>query len=314
MRACAWSTAERRNGGHRGDRRLAPARAAVSSLGWPGPSRPFAPAGRPAVSDDAPAAGRPAPSPRQASARPWSGTSSTPWSRRTPTRSGARSTSSTSAVAPGGFAVPLAGLGHRVTVVDPSPDALAALQRRAAEAGVAERVHAEQGDAGALSAVVGPAAADVLLCHGVLEHVDDPKGAVLDMLEVLRPDGLVSVLVAQRLGALLARALSGRFAAARRCSTTPRAATGPGDPVPRRFDRAGLLALFDEPPVHVRAAARGAARHRPAPRGARRRRRRGGGRACWNSSGPPANIPSSRRSPRSCMSSCSAGPGARAPG
>src|SRR3712207_9342621 len=31
----------------------------------------------------------------------------------------------------GGFAVPLAGLGHRVTVVDPSPDALAALQRRA---------------------------------------------------------------------------------------------------------------------------------------------------------------------------------------
>ena len=50
----------------------------------------------------------------------------------------------------GGFAVPLAGLGHRVTVVDPSPDALAALQRRAADAGVAERVHAEQGDAGAL--------------------------------------------------------------------------------------------------------------------------------------------------------------------
>ncbi|MGZ6791503.1 MAG: methyltransferase domain-containing protein, partial [Mycobacteriales bacterium] len=33
----------------------------------------------------------------------------------------------------GGFAVPLAELGHRVTVVDPSPDSLAALQRRAAE-------------------------------------------------------------------------------------------------------------------------------------------------------------------------------------
>ena len=28
----------------------------------------------------------------------------------------------------GGFAVPLAGQGHRVTVVDPSPDALAALE------------------------------------------------------------------------------------------------------------------------------------------------------------------------------------------
>ena len=30
----------------------------------------------------------------------------------------------------GGFAVRVAGLGHRVTVVDPSPDALAALARR----------------------------------------------------------------------------------------------------------------------------------------------------------------------------------------
>ncbi|MFY9852063.1 MAG: class I SAM-dependent methyltransferase, partial [Trebonia sp.] len=29
----------------------------------------------------------------------------------------------------GGFAVPFAALGHRVTVVDPSPDALAAAQR-----------------------------------------------------------------------------------------------------------------------------------------------------------------------------------------
>src|ERR1700691_3943679 len=36
----------------------------------------------------------------------------------------------------GGFAVPLARLGHSVTVIDPSPDSLAAAQRRAAEAGV----------------------------------------------------------------------------------------------------------------------------------------------------------------------------------
>src|SRR5437763_11393347 len=146
----------------------------------------------------------------------------------------------------GGFAVPLAELGHHVTVVDPSPAALAALQRRAADAGVDGRIRAEQGDAGALAPVVGAASADLLLCHGVLEYVDDPKAAVLDMLEVLRPEGLVSVLVAQRLGALLARALSGRFAAARRILDDPDGRTGPGDPVPRRFDRAGLLALFDD--------------------------------------------------------------------
>ncbi|WP_435743900.1 class I SAM-dependent methyltransferase, partial [Nocardioides sp. SYSU DS0663] len=36
----------------------------------------------------------------------------------------------------GGFAVRVAELGHRVSVVDPSPDALAALGRRADEVGV----------------------------------------------------------------------------------------------------------------------------------------------------------------------------------
>src|SRR5690606_38224364 len=46
----------------------------------------------------------------------------------------------------GGFAVPLAEAGHQVTVVDASPDALAALTRRATEAGVADRVRAVQGD------------------------------------------------------------------------------------------------------------------------------------------------------------------------
>jgi SAM-dependent methyltransferase len=153
----------------------------------------------------------------------------------------------------GGLAVPLAELGHHVTVVDPSPDALAALQRRAADAGVDGRIRAEQGDAGALAPVVGAASADLLLCHGVLEYVDDPKAAALDMLEVLRPEGLVSVLVAQRLGALLARALSGRFGAARHVLEDPLGRTGPGDPVPRRFDRASLLALFEVEPMRLRA-------------------------------------------------------------
>src|SRR4051812_38341561 len=39
----------------------------------------------------------------------------------------------------GGFAVPLAELGHRVTVVDPSPDALASLERRAQDVDVSVR-------------------------------------------------------------------------------------------------------------------------------------------------------------------------------
>ena len=48
----------------------------------------------------------------------------------------------------GGFAVPLAELGHHVTVVDASPDSLAALVRRAADAGVTDRIKQRSGRRG----------------------------------------------------------------------------------------------------------------------------------------------------------------------
>ncbi len=53
-------------------------------------------------------------------------------------------------------AVPLAELGHRVTVLDVSADALATLHRRAEEAGVAERVTPLQGEVERLPAAVDP--------------------------------------------------------------------------------------------------------------------------------------------------------------
>ncbi|OIV36413.1 methyltransferase type 12 [Mangrovactinospora gilvigrisea] len=143
----------------------------------------------------------------------------------------------------GGFAVPLAKLGHRVTVVDPNPDALAALQRRAAEAGVTERVTAVQGDSQELPALAGEASADVLLCHGVLEYVDDPAAALAAAASVLRPSGVLSLLAAGRGGAVLARALTGRFAEARNALTDARGNWGEGDPVPHRFTAEELEAL-----------------------------------------------------------------------
>ena len=112
----------------------------------------------------------------------------------------------------GGFAVRVAGLGHRVTVVDPSPDALAALARRAREDGV--EVAGQQGDLGSLLELAGPAGADVVLCHGVLEVVDDPAAALATIREVLRPGGRLSLLVAQRHAAVIARAMAGHVAQA----------------------------------------------------------------------------------------------------
>jgi SAM-dependent methyltransferase len=112
----------------------------------------------------------------------------------------------------GGFAVRVAELGHRVTVVDPSPDALASLSRRAREVGV--EVAGRQGDLADLLDVAGPDSADVVLCHGVLEVVDDPAAALATLRRVLRPDGSLSLLVAQRHAAVVARAMAGHFAQA----------------------------------------------------------------------------------------------------
>ena len=112
----------------------------------------------------------------------------------------------------GGSAVRIAERGHRVSVIDPSPDALASLDRRAREHGV--EVAGRQGDLTDLLDLVPADSVDVVLCHGVLEIVDDPAAAVATIRQVLRPGGHLSLLLAQRHAAVVARAMAGHFAQA----------------------------------------------------------------------------------------------------
>jgi ubiquinone/menaquinone biosynthesis C-methylase UbiE len=146
----------------------------------------------------------------------------------------------------GGFAVPLAVEGHRLTVIDPSPDALASLERRASDEGVSELVRGIQGDAAELLGLAGESSADALLCHGVLEVVDDPAQAVQAMAAVLRPGGVLSLLVAQRNAVVLARALGGHLAEARVALEDADGRWGASDPMPRRFDEAELVSQLTE--------------------------------------------------------------------
>lgn len=135
----------------------------------------------------------------------------------------------------GGFAVPLAVLGHRVTVVDASPDSLAALERRAAEADVTELITGVQGDATRLSEVAGPEAFDVVVCHNILEMIDDPADVLVAVGATLRPRGLASLLVANRVAAIVHRAVAGRFDEALQALKDPLGRYGVNDPVARRF-------------------------------------------------------------------------------
>ncbi len=139
----------------------------------------------------------------------------------------------------GGFAVPFAALGHHVTVVDPSPDALAAAQRRAAETQV--EVTAVQGEAGELYSLAGAASADLVICHSVLEYVDSPAAAMAAIARVLRPGATVSVLAANAVSAVLQRAVAGRYTEALRLLEEGGAGAG----VPRRFTLAGLTSLIE---------------------------------------------------------------------
>jgi S-adenosylmethionine-dependent methyltransferase len=160
----------------------------------------------------------------------------------------------------GGYAVRLAGLGHRVTVVDPSPDALAALGRRAAESGVTDLVTGMQGDLADLPVLLArldaPAdGVDLVLCHGVLEVVPDPAAALDTLRAALRPGGTLSLLVAQRHAAVIARAMAGHFQQALALLESTHAAAQPGRSG-RRFthdELTGLLAGagFETTAVHA---------------------------------------------------------------
>jgi S-adenosylmethionine-dependent methyltransferase len=161
----------------------------------------------------------------------------------------------------GGFAVQLAALGHHVTVVDPSPDALAAARWRADELGVT--LTAVQGEAGDLAALVGEGAADLVVCHNVLEYVDSPAAAMTAIARVLRAGGTVSVLAANVVAAVLQRALAGRYDEARRLlDPRSRSAEGyqPLVPAPgrapaitehRRFTLPELTALIERAGLRV---------------------------------------------------------------
>jgi len=147
----------------------------------------------------------------------------------------------------GGFAVPLAGLGHNVTVIDPSPDSLAAAERRAAEMNVPLSV--VQGDVTDLTMMAGEASVDLVLCHSVLEYVDSPADAMASIAQVLRPAGAVSVLAASSVAAVIHRALAGRFDDARRllAEIDSGSGTGPGPGMarPRRFTLAAVVGLIE---------------------------------------------------------------------
>lgn len=133
----------------------------------------------------------------------------------------------------GGSAVqdlPLARRGHRVVVVDPSAAMLThARTRLAAEpADVAERISLVQAPGETATAAVGVGRFDVACCHGVLMYLDDPGPLLAELVRLVRPGGLVSIVAANRHALAFRPGLRGDHAEALALLTTGRYRNGLG--------------------------------------------------------------------------------------
>lgn len=115
----------------------------------------------------------------------------------------------------GALGVRLAQLGFDVTLLDASSPMLDIARHAALEAGVAERVALKLGEAGQLASLFEPEWFDLVLCHNVLEFVENPGDVLRAAARVLHnSSGILSVLVRNQPGEVLKAALINRDLAA----------------------------------------------------------------------------------------------------
>jgi len=116
----------------------------------------------------------------------------------------------------GAMAVRLASLGMHVTLLDSSEEMLEIAKSAAREAEVTEKITLHWGDVSQLTEAFHRASFDVVLCHNILEYVDDPAAVLRGAALLMRGSpAILSVLVRNRAGEVLKAAIqAGDLAAA----------------------------------------------------------------------------------------------------
>jgi S-adenosylmethionine-dependent methyltransferase len=107
----------------------------------------------------------------------------------------------------GAIAVRLARLGVHVTLVDSSTTMLDLARSAAREAGVADRIELKHGDAAQLANLLPAGSFDAILCHNVLEYVDDPVAVLREAARAMRDSSILSVIVRNQAGEVLKAAI-----------------------------------------------------------------------------------------------------------
>jgi len=102
----------------------------------------------------------------------------------------------------------LARLGFHVTLADSSPAMLDIVSRAARDTGIMERITLKHGNADQFETLFRGESFDVILCHNVLEFVDDPVTVLRSAAQALNdPAAVLSLLVRNRAGEVCKAAL-----------------------------------------------------------------------------------------------------------
>jgi S-adenosylmethionine-dependent methyltransferase len=116
----------------------------------------------------------------------------------------------------GAAAVRLARLGIHMTLLDSSSAMLDIAKRVAREARVDEKIVLNHGDAGQAANLFSTGSFDVVLCHNILEYVDDPVDVLRGAARAMQgSSAILSVIVRNQAGEVLKAAIqAGNLAAA----------------------------------------------------------------------------------------------------
>jgi S-adenosylmethionine-dependent methyltransferase len=108
----------------------------------------------------------------------------------------------------GAAALLLAGLGFHVTLLDSSQAMLDIAKRSAEQAGVTNRVTLRNDDALRLTNLFDAASFDIVLCHDILEYVEDPTSVLRQAARALRDtSAILSIVVRNQAGEVFKAAI-----------------------------------------------------------------------------------------------------------
>lgn len=155
----------------------------------------------------------------------------------------------------GALAIRLAQRGVHVTLFDSSAPMLGLAEQAARDAELTGNISLKHGDAARLTDLLNGKLFDLIICHNVLEYVDDPGAIVRNASRALRDSSsVVSVLVRNQAGEVVKAAIrSGDLTAAERNLTAEWGSESLYGGSVRLFSPASLHAMLRESSLTVSA-------------------------------------------------------------